>query len=167
MDCLDPCEKEGAEPGTESWLLLTHNLLSIFSVHHCHFKVNISSSWRHQHLSFFMSCCAGPSQFSCAAGGIWGSFLFTTLGQPVWAYTLKIHKDHIQGKKQITIITTLAKCDRIAYLSEVNVHRLSWGTCCEAQPWYPCTQESHLINRSFTCALLQPRSKYKPFSMNV
>lgn len=38
MNCLDPCEKDqlekGAEPGTECQLLLTPNLLSVFSVHH-------------------------------------------------------------------------------------------------------------------------------------
>lgn len=60
MNCLDPCEKGGADPGTEPQLLLTHNLLSVFSVHHYRLlhstaipKVNSWASWRHQHLSFF------------------------------------------------------------------------------------------------------------------
>lgn len=60
MNCLDPCEKGGAEPGTEPQLLLTHNLLSVFSVHHYRLlhstaipKVNSWASWRHQHLSLF------------------------------------------------------------------------------------------------------------------
>lgn len=128
------------------------------------FKVNICASWQHQHFSFLMSPYAGCSQFSCAAGGISGSFSFTTLWQPVWGYALKIHKDCVflhrkncvfyKEKKNPTIITTQAKCRRIAYLWEVDVHRLSQGTCYEAKPWYSCTGESHLINRSFTCALL-------------
>ena len=87
MNCLDPCEKEGAEPGTESQLLLTHNLLSVFSVHYYHLmhwtdihKVNSCASWRHQHLSFFYEPLCWTLSFSqlCCWRDLWELFLHHT-----------------------------------------------------------------------------------------
>lgn len=98
MDCLDPCEKEGAEPGTASQLLLTHNLLSVFSVHHCNFegKHLCQLATSAPFFSVVFLCQTLPVHLCCLRE--LREFFLHHTGTTCMGYALKIHKDYIQGK---------------------------------------------------------------------